>query len=62
MLDELDIDCPYCGAHFTALIEPDDADSDYIQDCEICCHPIHFRVRDDGGGGLQVEVARDDDS
>lgn len=62
MLDEFEIDCPYCGATFTALIEPDDVDSDYIQDCEVCCHPIRFSVRGDGGRGLHVEVARDDDS
>ncbi len=61
MLDEAEIDCPYCGATFTALIEPDDAGGDYIQDCEICCHPIRFRVRTSPAGGLEVAIARDDD-
>ena len=62
MLDEAEIECPYCGATFTALIEPGDAGSRYIQDCEVCCHPIVFVVHDDGGGGRYVDVARDDDS
>ena len=61
MLDEAEIECPYCGATFTALIEPDDAGGDYIQDCEICCHPIRFHVRPAADGGLVVEVARDDE-
>ena len=61
MLDEAEIECPYCGATFTALIEPDDAGSDYIQDCEICCQPIRFRVRPDAAGALAVEVAREDE-
>lgn len=62
MLDEIDIECPFCGATFTALVDPDDAGSDYIQDCEVCCNPIQFSVRDDGGGGLAVAVAPDDES
>ena len=61
MLDEVEIDCPYCGAAFTALIEPDDAGADYIQDCEVCCQPIRFRVQPGDGGGMAVEVAREDE-
>lgn len=60
MLDEVEIECPYCGAAFTALIEPGDAGADYIQDCEICCRPLRFHVRA-GSDAPVVEVAAEDD-
>jgi hypothetical protein len=44
MLDSVDVTCPYCGEAFEALIEPGDAGSAYIQDCEICCNPIQFHL------------------
>ena len=61
MLDTVEVTCPYCGESFSALIEPGDAGSEYVQDCEVCCNPIHFGVRADDEGELRVEVARTDD-
>ncbi len=39
-LQEVDIYCPYCGEGITALLNPEEVGSDYIEDCEVCCRPI----------------------
>jgi hypothetical protein len=61
-MDEEQVDCPYCGASFTALIDWSDAGSSYIQDCEICCQPIRFtleRGSDGGPGSVSVDCEQD---
>lgn len=61
MLPQLDVTCPYCGEAFTAVVDTGEGDTEYVQDCEICCHPIRFRVRLDGDAPVAVETAREDD-
>jgi len=36
--------CPYCGEIITLYIDPDNNDSDYIEDCSVCCRPISVSV------------------
>lgn len=53
------VDCPYCGEHFEALIdstELDDGSSaiSYIEDCYVCCRPIHFWVSSSEDGDIAV--------
>lgn len=38
-------ECPYCGAALTLLIDPDEGDTDYIEDCAVCCAPMEVAVR-----------------
>lgn len=61
MLQSLSVTCPYCGEAFDALIDTSEGDTDYVQDCDICCHPIRFWVRVDDDGPVQVETGREDD-
>ncbi len=41
--------CPYCWEHISMLIDSYEEESDYIEDCEVCCRPIEiaFRFRED---------------
>lgn len=60
MLEEIDVECPYCGETFTALIDASEGNSQYIQDCEVCCSPIVFTIGiDPAGGGVSVATARE---
>jgi hypothetical protein len=43
-LHEEKIICPYCGESITILIDPEDIDQEYIEDCQVCCRPINFSV------------------
>jgi transcription elongation factor Elf1 len=58
---ETAIDCPYCGAQFTALVDGSAGESDYIEDCPVCCQPIEFHLRTAADGELDVVVTRTDD-
>ncbi len=61
MLEEIDVECPYCGETFTALVDASEGDTRYIQDCEVCCSPIVFAVSvDTDSGAVAVETLRED--
>jgi len=62
MLEERAVDCPCCGARFTALVDPSEADCEYIQDCEVCCRPLRFGLRADAAGAVELLVRREDDA
>jgi hypothetical protein len=62
MLDERVVECPCCGARFTALVDASEGDCEYIQDCEICCRPLRFVLRlQPGSAGPDLQVLREDD-
>ena len=62
MLNEVEIDCPYCGERFVTLVDPSMDDQEYIEDCQVCCQPIVFEVRlDTISGEPTVSVRRDND-
>ncbi|MDZ7828383.1 MAG: CPXCG motif-containing cysteine-rich protein [Halofilum sp. (in: g-proteobacteria)] len=62
MLDERAVECPCCGARFTALVDASEGDCEYIQDCEICCRPLRFTLRTDATGAVELRVRREDDT
>ncbi|MFK5975684.1 MAG: CPXCG motif-containing cysteine-rich protein [Sulfurovum sp.] len=34
--------CPYCWKRISMIFDPEEEDSDYIEDCEVCCRPIEL--------------------
>ena len=38
------LDCPYCWAPITMLLDPTEGPQEYVEDCEVCCHPIAVRA------------------
>ncbi len=55
------VQCPYCGERFETRVDLTSSDTSYVEDCQICCRPIEFRVdRDDAGALLGVRVQRMD--
>jgi len=55
-LEEKSVSCPYCGEFIEVLIDQEEAGQTYIEDCQVCCRPISFRVDVDAGGYLSVSV------
>jgi len=51
------IPCPYCGERFETLIDLSAGSSSYIEDCQVCCQPIEFRIEVDHDGSLKALVA-----
>ncbi len=56
------VDCPYCGETFDTLIDSSEGDSEYIEDCQICCSPITFRCQLLNDGELNVQTFNENDS
>ncbi len=55
------VHCPYCGEPFETLIDLSAGSATYIEDCQVCCQPIEFRVAVDHAGALvALETARGD--
>ncbi len=38
------ISCPYCGEGFEIVVDPSVAEQAYVEDCYVCCRPIHLQV------------------
>lgn len=43
-LSESNIQCPYCGELITVIIDCSVEIQEYIEDCQVCCRPITFKV------------------
>jgi hypothetical protein len=44
MIHEVLVECPYCGESFETTVDASAGDAEYIEDCQICCRPIEFRI------------------
>lgn len=38
------IDCPYCGESLEILIESQENQQRYYEDCQVCCQPILIEI------------------
>jgi Cysteine-rich CPXCG len=53
--------CPYCAECFETLLDLSAGSSSYIEDCQVCCQPIEFKVEVDHAGALAaLTVGRND--
>ncbi len=37
--------CPYCWETISMVFDPSEEESEYIEDCEVCCRPIEISFR-----------------
>jgi hypothetical protein len=43
--EAIDVPCPHCGAATTLFVDPSAGTrQEFIEDCQVCCRPIVFRV------------------
>jgi len=55
------VQCPYCGEPFETAIDASAGSTSYIEDCQVCCQPIEFRLEvADEGGAVRLQVGRGD--
>lgn len=61
MIDSVHIRCPFCGERFEALVDASAGESDYIEDCPVCCRPIELHLRTGSDGDFQgLDAERDE--
>lgn len=58
MLTEHDFTCPYCLQPISMLLDLSAGSQSYVEDCEICCHPIGISYRAAGGELTAFEAQR----
>lgn len=56
LLEERTVSCPYCGEAIEVLLDQQEVDQQYTEDCQVCCRPIVFVVAADAQGSLSVSV------
>lgn len=62
MLQAREITCPYCGESIAIDIDPSGGSQTYIEDCQVCCRPIVFKLSIGYDGDVEaVTAARDDE-
>jgi len=60
-LQQRTVQCPYCGEAFETVIDLSAGSTSYIEDCQICCRPIEFRLEvADDGTAATLQVGRSD--
>jgi Cysteine-rich CPXCG len=42
---QTDVTCPHCGEVFPLQIDTSQAEQSLIEDCTVCCRPIHLTIR-----------------
>lgn len=60
-LIEKTVFCPYCGEPIEVLLDNQDAGDHYIEDCQVCCKPIVFKLSENQAGEFELEVFTDND-
>jgi Cysteine-rich CPXCG len=53
--------CPYCGERILLLLDGSVEDSNYVEDCSVCCQPILVHASFNPDGELQsLQLRRED--
>ena len=60
--ESVHINCPSCGESLEIAIDVSVGPQDYLEDCQVCCQPIRFRIRVSADGQLSIDVRREDES
>lgn len=60
-LTEQTIQCPYCGENIGILVDHSAPLQSYIEDCQVCCRPINFRIAVDLDGSVNVLALSDNE-
>jgi hypothetical protein len=48
--------CPYCWEEISFVLDTTVDAQTYIEDCEVCCHPIEVRYRSEDGAVIEFEA------
>jgi hypothetical protein len=66
MLEETEVNCPYCWETIPLFLDLSAGSQTYVEDCSVCCQPIVVRLQvggefGDEDGSFSVEVAAEDE-
>jgi hypothetical protein len=62
LLEEINVQCPYCGESFTTTVDCSAGSQQYTEDCYVCCRPIMFNIEVGTEGNLvNLQTQREND-
>ena len=48
--------CPYCWEQISMVLDTSVKGQTYVEDCEVCCHPIELRYTVEDGAVCDLEA------
>ena len=48
--------CPHCWEEISMLLDISVPRQDYVEDCEVCCNPLHIFYQADEDGIIEFNV------
>ena len=55
------VQCPYCGEPFETRLDLSAGSDAYVEDCQVCCRPVHIMARAGSEGTITLEARTEDD-
>ena len=49
MIEEVQVQCPYCGEEIFLELDTSEGSQTYTEDCSVCCQPMLVKLRVAGG-------------
>jgi len=62
MLDSKNVQCPYCWESFELVIDPSEPHQEYVEDCFVCCRPIHLIINIDNFEEVTIQALSEDEN
>jgi len=56
-MEEHFFQCPYCWETISMLFDTSLDQSEYVEDCEVCCHPIEVSYQKGEDGSILIEAS-----
>ena len=57
LVEEHEVDCPYCGEVFAISIDTTQGSYSTTEDCTVCCRPILFQVECEPGEIIAIATS-----
>jgi hypothetical protein len=54
--------CPYCGESIDLFVDDSVDHQQYVEDCQVCCRPIHVSVTTNGEDGVTLVARAENDA
>ncbi len=55
-----EINCPYCGELIEIMVDSSIRSQEYVEDCSVCCRPIHLKIEIDEDGSERINADSED--
>lgn len=59
MIEEIEVQCPFCWETIALTLDLSAGSQEYTEDCPVCCQPMLVRLRADTEGGYAIDVERE---